>query len=39
MKNGGRLVTFERGIPIAAVAGADAKHLFILGAPAPERAA
>lgn len=39
VKNEGRLVTFDRGIPIAAVVGADAKHLVILGAPAPQRAA
>ena len=30
VKHGGRLVTFDRGIPIAAVRGAEARHLVVL---------
>ena len=30
VKNGGRLVTFDRGLPIAAVRGAEARHLVVL---------
>jgi toxin-antitoxin system PIN domain toxin len=30
VKNGGRLVTFDRGLPIRAVRGAEAKHLVVL---------
>jgi hypothetical protein len=30
VKNGGRLVTFDRGVPISAVRGADARHLVAL---------
>ena len=38
VKNRGRLVTFDRSIPAAAVAGADREHLVILGPPDRERA-
>ncbi len=30
VKNGGRLVTFDRGVPIKAVRGAEARHLVVL---------
>jgi toxin-antitoxin system PIN domain toxin len=30
VKNGGRLVTFDRGLPIKAVRGAEARHLVVL---------
>jgi len=30
VKNGGRLVTFDRGLPLKAVRGAEAKHLVVL---------
>jgi uncharacterized protein len=30
VKNGGRLVTFDRGLPIKAVRGAEARHLVAL---------
>jgi uncharacterized protein len=30
VKNGGRLVTFDRGIPLAAVRGAEARHLAVI---------
>ena len=30
VKNGGRLVTFDRGIPLAAVRGAEARHLVMI---------
>jgi toxin-antitoxin system PIN domain toxin len=30
VKNAGRLVTFDRGLPIAAVRGAEARHLVVL---------
>ena len=30
VKNGGRLVTLDRGIPLAAVRGAEAKHLVVI---------
>jgi uncharacterized protein len=30
VKNGGRLVTFDRGLPINAVRGAEARHLVVL---------
>jgi hypothetical protein len=30
VKNGGRLVTFDRGLPISAVRGAEARHLVVL---------
>ncbi len=30
VKNGGRLVTFDRGLPIKAVRGAEARHLAVL---------
>lgn len=30
VKNGGRLVTFDRGVPLKAVRGAEARHLVVL---------
>ena len=30
VKNGGRLVTFDRGMPVRAVRGAEARHLVVL---------
>ena len=30
VKNGGRLVTFDRGLPLKAVRGAEARHLVVL---------
>ena len=30
VKNGGRLVTFDRGLPLRAVGGAEARHLVVL---------
>lgn len=30
VKNGGRLVTFDRGIPLAAVRGAEPRHLVVI---------
>ena len=30
VKNGGRLVTFDRGLPLKAVRGAEARHLIVL---------
>ena len=30
VKNGGRLVTFDRGLPIKSVRGAEARHLVVL---------
>ena len=30
VKNGGRLVTFDRGLPLKAVRGAEPKHLVVL---------
>jgi predicted nucleic acid-binding protein len=30
VKNGGRLVTFDRGLPFKAVRGAEARHLVVL---------
>ena len=30
LKNGGRLVTFDRGLPIKSVRGAEARHLVVL---------
>jgi predicted nucleic acid-binding protein len=30
VRNGGRLVTFDRGIPVKAVRGAEARHLVVL---------
>jgi toxin-antitoxin system PIN domain toxin len=30
VKNGGRLVTFDRGLPLRAVRGAEARHLVVL---------
>ena len=30
VKNGGRLVTFDRGIPIAAVRGAESRHVVVI---------
>lgn len=30
VKNGGRLVIFDRGLPLKAVRGAEAKHLVVL---------
>jgi toxin-antitoxin system PIN domain toxin len=30
VKNGGRLVTFDRGLPLAAVRGAEPRHLVVL---------
>lgn len=30
VKHGGRLVTFDRGLPLKAVRGAEAKHLVVL---------
>ncbi len=30
VKNGGRLVTFDRGLPLRAVRGAQAQHLVVL---------
>jgi toxin-antitoxin system PIN domain toxin len=30
VKNGGRLVTFDRGVPLRAVHGAEARHLVVL---------
>jgi hypothetical protein len=30
VKNGGRLVTFDRGLPLKAVRGAEAKHLVVI---------
>jgi hypothetical protein len=30
VKNGGRLVTFDRGMPLKAVLGAEARHLVVL---------
>ena len=30
VKNGGRLVTFDRGLPVKAVRGAEARHLVVL---------
>jgi toxin-antitoxin system PIN domain toxin len=30
VKNGGRLVTFDRGIPLAAIRGAEARHLVVI---------
>ena len=30
VKNGGRLVTFDRGIPMKAVRGAEPRHLVVL---------
>ena len=30
VKNGGRLVTFDRGLPISAVRGAEARHVVVL---------
>jgi hypothetical protein len=30
VKNGGRLVTFDRGLPLRAVHGAQAQHLVVL---------
>ena len=30
VKNGGRLVTFDRGLPLQAVRGAEARHLVVL---------
>jgi toxin-antitoxin system PIN domain toxin len=38
VKNRGRLVTFDRSIPTAAVTGAETEHLVILGLPAGDRA-
>ena len=29
-QNGGRLVTFDRGLPLKAVRGAEARHLVVL---------
>jgi predicted nucleic acid-binding protein len=31
VKNGGRLVTFDRGVPVRAVKGAEPRNLVILG--------
>jgi len=30
-RNGGRLVTFDRGVPLAAVRGAEQRHLVVVG--------
>jgi predicted nucleic acid-binding protein len=30
VRNGGRLVTFDRGMPVKAVRGAEARHLVVL---------
>jgi predicted nucleic acid-binding protein len=30
LKNGGRLVTFDRGLPLKAVRGAEVRHLIVL---------
>ena len=30
VRNGGRLATFDRGIPIAAVRGAEPRHLVVI---------
>ena len=33
VRNSGRLVTFDRGVPISAIEGAEKRHLVVLGDP------
>ncbi len=33
VRNSGRLVTFDQGVPISAIEGAEKRHLFVLGDP------
>jgi hypothetical protein len=33
VRNSGRLVTFDRGVPLSAIEGAENRHLVVLGAP------
>jgi len=37
VKHGGRLVTFDQGIAVHVVTGAEAKHLCVLGGPAKRK--